>query len=156
MNTNELKMPEPLDRTKLHSPAVVRSHDKAVADYWQAVREAERAEAQAKEAAQAHSNRVISEDDYFQMAVARDNANRLKDLERQTAALAAEKEKQDYLASNPDVAEVVATNVAVFLNQLQHWHVRGYSVDFNGPLMTMPNLYHVMLNAPAKSTKGTK
>jgi hypothetical protein len=111
MNTNELKMPEPLDRTKLHSPAVVRSHDKAVADYWQAVREAERAEAQAKEAAQAHSNRVISEDDYFQMAVARDNANRLKDLERQTAALAAEKEKQDYLASNPDVAEVVATNV---------------------------------------------
>jgi hypothetical protein len=147
-------LPTDLDKSRLHTPAEVRAWEAARFSHFDAIRAAENAKAQAEYVAS--QPRYLTPDEYYAEGVERFNAQKLKDLERETAALAAEQEKAALLASRPATVEIAERNPVAFLTQLQHWHTQGYLVDFEAMLTILPTLYHVTLNAPAKSTKGTK
>jgi hypothetical protein len=155
-NKSDPKMPEPLGSHRIHTPAEVRAHKLALADYWASIRAKERAEADKIAAEKAHANRYLSEQEAYELAVERDNANRAKQLEREVAALAKEQERVSYLKSTPDTAEICTGNPVQFLQELETWHHKGYSVYFPGPLVLSPNFFHLTLHRaePAKKAKG--
>jgi hypothetical protein len=144
-------LPADLDKSRLHSPAEVRAWEAARFAHFDAIRAAENAKAQAEYVAS--QPRYLTPDEYFALGVERFNAQKLKDLERETAALAAEQEKAALLASRPATVEIAERNPAAFLAQLQHWHTQGYSVDFDAMVTILPTLFNVTLNAPAKTAK---
>jgi hypothetical protein len=146
-------LPAPLDNTKLHSPAVVRKWHADTALHWDAVRAADREAARKKEADHAFANRTLDSDEYFTLAQERENQNRARQLERQAAEYAAEKQKTDYLASSPEVALILADNPAQFLREITHWVKKGYEPDLTGPMTLAWNFCHHTLKAPAKKSK---
>lgn len=85
-----LARPADLDPTKLHSPAEVRAHRAEVEAYFAAVRaEADRLHRK-EEAAKAEANKVLNDDEYYQLALEREAAKQAREAEReaerQTAA----------------------------------------------------------------------
>ena len=155
-NKSDPKMPEPLGSHRIHTPAEVRAHKLAVANYWASVRAKERADADKIAAEKAHANRYLSDQEAYELAVARDNANRAKQFERDQAALAKEQERLAYLKNTPETAEICTTNTTHFFQELEAWHLKGYSVYFPGPLVLSPSFCHVTLRRaePAKKARG--
>jgi hypothetical protein len=153
-NTNIPALPAPLDSSRLYSPAEVRKWKADCAAHYDAIRAAEKSEEQAKyKAAQPH---YLTDEEYHALGVERFNAQKLKDLERETAALASAQEKQKFLDSSPATVEITETNIVVFFQQVQHWASRQYSINFDDSFNMMPTLHSLTMNAPVKSTKGAK
>jgi hypothetical protein len=157
-NTPALQRPAPLDNTKLHSPAVVRKWKEDESAYWAAVRAAEQQAAQEEEAQRAHDNRLLSADEYFALAVERENANRARQTEREAARYADEQQKKEALAASPEVADVLTNNPVEMLREVIHWANRGYTLNPDGPIaMLPPSLWHVqMKKAPAKQARAAE
>ncbi|NKI70760.1 hypothetical protein GN109_15155, partial [Collimonas pratensis] len=69
----------------LHSPAEKRAHDTLVQERWNAVDKYKRAQHQAAVAAQAKTNAPLSENDYYQQALARQAERKEQELAREVA-----------------------------------------------------------------------
>jgi hypothetical protein len=148
-------LPEPLSLYKLHSPEVRRAHQAKVEAHYAAKRELERAERAAAEAAKAHANRVLTEQEYFAAAVERENVNRAKQAEREAAQYAAEQAKKEALAGSPEIADILTNNPADMLREVILWGRKGYELNEQGPIaMLMPSLFHCQMRAPAKKSRA--
>jgi hypothetical protein len=146
-------MPEPLSLFKLHSPEEQRQHRLRVQAHLSAKDEARREAEREAQAAIAHANRTLNDDEYHDLAVERDNEKRAREVERQAAEYAAEQQKAEYLASSPEVALILADNPAQFLREITHWVKKGYEPDLTGPMTLAWNFCHHTLKAPAKKSK---
>lgn len=126
---NKTLMPEPLDLTRLHSPEEVRLHATKVAAYRDAVREEEEAQRRKQDAAGAAANAFLSEDDYFKLALKRQQEQEERDAQRQAAQKAEKDAEAAYLASRPEVAEVLDRCEYKFLFRVAHWLAQGYELS---------------------------
>ena len=145
--------PEPLDTTKLHTPAAVRAYKAAESRYWQEMQDIARKEEQEAVADRAYANRILNEDEAYALAVERQNRQRELDLQRQVAALAAKTARDEYLASTTPTVEVCETSFYAFLVTFEHFAAKGYTLDINGPqTIVPPNFFHVaMVRKPTKA-----
>lgn len=151
-----LTMPEPLDPSRLHSPAEVRAHANKVAAYRDAVREEEAAQRRKQEAAEAATNAPLDEDGYFKLSLKRQQEQQAKDAQREAERKAKEDEEAAYLASLPDFAEVSEHSEYLFLTKLAAWIGKGYRVTEESVRYWVPGFYCVTLAAPATTKGGAK
>lgn len=147
--------PAPLDPTRLHTPAEVRKWKEAEAEWAEAIRAAERHAAQEEEAKRAYENRYLTETEYHERAIERENENRARQAEREAARFAEEQRKKEALAESPDIADVLTNSPAEMLRQVCLWAARGYVLNVDGPIVMLPpSLWHVQMKAPAKKSKA--
>lgn len=145
--------PADLDHTILHSPDAVRQWKQDCADFHQAIRAIEQAKVAKVQAVEAHNNRILSEDEYFQLKVKEKAANDARIAERAAAEKAAALAEIDRLMASPDIAEVMHRNEHNFLREVIHFANRGYTLADEGFLHFGMGLYHVQMSAPKKKTK---
>ena len=145
--------PEPLSPYHLHTPAVQRAHDAAMAAYWDEVHAIERRQAEEAAAAKAYANRVLNKDEQYEEALQRQAEQRARDLERDVAALAAKNARDEFLATTAPTVDVCETSFFTFLRTFEHFAGRGYTLDINGPqTIVPPNFFHVaMVRKPTKA-----
>lgn len=156
MTTDTLTMPEPLDPSRLHSPTEVRMHATKVAAYRDALREEEAALRRKQEQAAAAADRVLSEDEYFALALKFNEAQKAKEAQREAERKAKDDEEAAYLASHPATAEIMERSEYRLLTALEHWIKRGYSVTPDSVQAFGMGLFHVTLAAPAPTKGGAK
>lgn len=155
MTTETLTMPEPLDPSRLHSPAEVRIHAAKVAAYRDAVREEEAAQRRKQEAVEAAADTPVNEHDYYRLALKRQQEQQERDAKRAAERKQQEQAEAAYLDSFPETAEVTAQSEFLFLTKLALWIGKGYRVTEESIRYWVPGFYCVNLAAPV-STKGGK
>jgi len=148
-NTANPTPPPNLDPSRLYSPAEVDQWKGAWADYRAAVRAEEDRERLKQQAAEARNNRDLTRDEYHQISVKREAENQAKQAAGQAAKQAEKDEEAAYLASLPEVAEVMEQSEFLFLTKLAHRLSQGYVVTEDSIRWWTPGLYHVVLNKPA-------
>lgn len=150
---NALIKPADLDNKILHHPDVVRQHKSDVFEYHAAIRATEQAKVVADQAAEAHANRIISDEEYYQANVLRQQEQEKRQASYVVAEKAAALANIDRLMQSPPVAEVVARNEFAFLQELILWSSKGYTLEDNGIVHFGPGFYNVLLSAPAAPIK---
>lgn len=146
--------PADLDNTILHSPDAVRQWKAEWADYHQAIRDIEQAKVAKAQAIVAYENRMLDDDEYFQLKVKEKAANDAKIAERVAAEKAAALANIDRLMGSPDIAEVTHRNEYSFLQEVIQWANRGYVLSDDGFLNFGMGFYSIQMSAPKK--KGSK
>jgi hypothetical protein len=143
--------PEPLSPTVYHPRAEYRKWREEEVAYWDAVRAAQRQEEQRRDAERAQANRIIDDDEYDRIGLAREAERKAKQLQQEADELRRKREKEQFLASSPEAVDIFERNLATFLLDLTHWARKGYEVDLNGHIDMQMNLYSVrMVKAPAE------
>jgi hypothetical protein len=155
MTTTKPTPPADLDSTVLHSPAEVQAWKDAHADYRNALAAIERAEEAKAKAAQEKANGVLTDEDYFEQAKKREAEKQKKLAEAAAADAARRAEKEAYMLSEPEVADVMEATEFNLLKALEHWMSRGYRVTDDSLKFWTPRLYHVQLAKPAELLRGT-
>lgn len=145
--------PEPLDSSKIHHPNAVRAWKDAEFNYHAAVR-AQKLAADAKaEALRNPKPKVLTEDEEYRQAVARDEARKAVQAERAQREAAKEKAHQEYLSSSPEQVELLENSLYALVMALQHWVKRGYEVVETSINAIPPSLYVAHLIPAPKSKK---
>jgi hypothetical protein len=156
-NDNELKMPAPLGSHRIHTPGEVRAHEKAVAEYWAAFHAQERERVEKIEAERAFACRVLTDQEYYELALEREAAQQARQLERDVAALAKEQEKQAFLQTEEPTVQILESTDFQFLTLVEHFIGRGYTFDWDGPRAFIPpSLYHVTMRKTEKKPAKVK
>jgi hypothetical protein len=125
-----------------------------MADYHQALRNIEYAKQLKEQATTAYENRILDDQEYFQLAVERKKEQDAKIAEREAAEKAAALAEIDRLMSSPPTVEVMHRNEYTFLQEVILWSGKGYVLNENGFHSFVMGMYHVTMDAPAK--KGNK
>ena len=142
-----IKQPEPLSKDRIHSPAEIRSWESANADYYQSLRDEEKRKEEQER--KRNQPKYLSDEEYYSLA---------KKEEEKKKGLAAKKEKEEekerkqkekFLASNPEVVKICETNAFTLVNLLQHWFSKGYQLD--NLEYWQPMCYALTLKKPTKS-----
>lgn len=149
--TNQPIKPVELDPKKLHSPSEVRQFKAETADYFQALRDIEQSRNVKAQAEHAHQNKTLDDDEYFALAVKRKAENDAKIAERLATEKAAALAHIDHLLSSPPTIEIMHRSEFAFLKEVIHWANRGYVMPDSGFLAMMPGMFHIVMDAPAKS-----
>lgn len=146
----QLTPPKPLDNTKLHSPAVVRQHAADTADYYAYRRQVE---AEAQNAARvAKMPKTLSNEEYFEQAVAEQALKQERELERAVAEVAQEQARQAFLNTDEQSIVVASNNPHSFLGDFSHFTQLGYVMDASqGPLLFSHTFYTVGMSKPGKA-----
>jgi hypothetical protein len=145
--------PADLDNTKLHSREEYRAWQDATYEFHAAVRAEEQRAATKAAAEAAQANRVLTPDDYWALAVEREAIKQARQAELQAAEQAKLDAAAEYLASQPDVAVIDATNPYGFLKQVTHWANLGYVLPDDADITMLPTFCAVKLNKPAPAAK---
>ena len=149
--------PADLSLYVLHTPAARRQHQQAMYDYHAACRAIEQAEQAEKQAAVAEASRLLTEGEYWTLALERERENKAKIKAAHDAEVAAQRAETERLMSSPDVVDVLHRNEHNFVRELCHWANRGYRFHDDSMQMFMPGSYHATLLAPAApAAKGSK
>lgn len=154
--TNTTDTAPTLDNKKIHSPAVVQAHRQAVAEFYAARRANEDAQVSKANAETGHANRVLTDAEYFDMAVAADEVRKEKELVRQVAEHAAEQARLDFLASSPAVVQLTAATEFELLTNLQHWLHKKYTINLDNLRYFIRGCYSIELLAPVAGKGGAK
>lgn len=155
-NQTTLTSPANLDPFRLHTPAEVRQWESAWADYRQALVAEQNKQRIKEQAEHAESKRILTDAEYFELAQKRESAHQKRLAERLAAEQAEQAAKEAYLASMPDVAEVLERSEYAFILKLQHWMQLGYTCDENSVQGMLPGFWCVKLNKPATAKRGSK
>lgn len=129
-------------------------HRAEVDAYREAVREEENSQRLKEQAAEARNNRVLSRDEYYELAKQRKAEQDAKDAAREAERQAKEDAEAAYLASQPEIAEVMEASPYLFLVRFQHWASLGYIVTEDSPHAFQFGLYHASLKKPATVKKS--
>lgn len=127
-----------------------------MAAYRDALRAQEERTRKRDEAAKAHANRVLTDEEYYQQALEREAQKQAQAAERQAEEQRKKEEKAAYLASLPDVAEVSERSEFLFLQGVIHRAKQGYILEPNGIDAFMLGFYSCRMvkpEAPARKTK---
>lgn len=146
--------PEPLSLYTLHTPEVVKQWKAEMADYYQELASIENAEKIKDQDEYAHQNRILSEDEYFQVAVKR---QKVIDDKASTTAVEAKKaalSEIDHRMSSPATVDVINRNEFAFIQEVIHWANRNYTLANDGFHSFVSGLYHIQMTAPANKKVG--
>lgn len=149
-----IQRPADLDPTKLHTPAEYRKWKSDVADYHAAIREEQNRERRKEEAKAAHKNRILTDDENYALAVERLAEQQKREAERKAVRQAEQDAKAAYLASRPDVAEVLERSDFHFLLAVVHWANKGYALSANGVDAFLPGFYSCRLDKPVTAKQA--
>jgi hypothetical protein len=136
------------DNTRLYSPAEVRSVKASQQIYYNAITtDKQRA---AREAEEAKKSKQLTEDEYFKLAKAKDDAMKAEQKALEDKYKAQADEKAAFLRTSPDTVKICESNLHSFLLMVQHWASKKYT--FSEPTLESiaPNFYAVEMNKVAK------
>lgn len=151
---NKPTPPAPLDPSIPHHPDTYRRWQREWQAYHAALREEEEAERKRQQTReQAEANRVLSDDQYYALAVKRHDELVKKAAEREAAAKAQAEAEGAYFASLPDIAEVLESTEHIFLVKLAQWIAAGYEVRDDSIVHFVRGCYSVRLYKTAPPVK---
>ncbi|KJK23292.1 hypothetical protein UB46_16470 [Burkholderiaceae bacterium 16] len=158
MNKTKLQPPANLDLSSLHSPTEVRQWESEWQDYRQALVDEQNRERIKEQSAHAESNRNLTDQEYYDLAVKREAKEKERQAERAAAAKAEREAKEAYLASEPDTVDISENSEYLTLLRLQHRFSQGYVTTENSIQAWFPGYYHIVLHKPAPATakRGSK
>ena len=139
--------PANLDKSIIHTPEAVSRWKNEMFAYQSTLDQIETEKLKKEQAAKNYANRHLTSQEYFEQSVKRDEEQKVKDAARQAEIAKAEKEKEDFLASNPPFVEILETTDHSFLKQFEHWINRGYVYEATN--FFIPGCYSAQLKAPA-------
>lgn len=139
------KRPEPLSIYTHHTREAYRKWRADEVAYWDAVRAAGREAERELDAQRQHANRILSDTEYDELCLQRENERRAKQLEREAETLRQQREKEDFLASSPEAVDLLETNPVTFIQGLAHWIRKMYEVDFEAPHYMQVGMYSARL-----------
>lgn len=154
--TQKIEMPAQLDNTKIHTREAYRQWQREMYAYSEALREEEQEAERKAAAALQESQREMTDNEYFVMAVEREKSRQQREAEREAERQQAEAEKAAYLASLPDVAVISESNPVCFVQQIMHWTCQGYTLAENAEVDILFGLHRVCLDKSALAKKAAK
>lgn len=149
-------MPEPLSIYVIHSPEDRRRHAIEVAAYYDYIREEEQRQRTIEQAKIAEANRVLTDDDYYALALKRKAEQDAREAAREAERQAAADAKAAYLASAPDVAVISETSPYLFLQQVALWASRGYTISETADMHVLPTYFCASMNKPEPAAPAAK
>ena len=138
--------PNDLDKSVIHTPEAVSRWKNEMFAYHSAIDQIETEKLKKEQAAQNYANRHLTSQEYFEQSVKRDKELRAKDAARQAEIAKAEKEKEEFLASNPPFVEILETTDYSFLKQFELWVRKGYVYESTNYFL--PGCYTARMKAP--------
>lgn len=154
MTTTNLTPPADLDIARLHSPAEVDAWKAQWDAYRESIKADEAAERLKRQAAEARANRILTREEYHQLAMEREAEKQAKEAARQAVEQTKKDEEAAYLASLPEVAEVLEASEFLFLTKCQNWFAKGYTLPDDGISFFLPGCYSVRLHKPSAASKS--
>jgi hypothetical protein len=154
--TQKIAPPAQLDNTKIHTRDEYRQWQAANFEYHAYLREQEQAAERQQAADLLESQREMTDNEYFVMAVEREKQRQKREAEREAERQQAAAEKAAYLASLPDVAVISESNPYCFVQEIMHWTKQGYSLAPNAEVDILFGLHRVCLDKPAPAKKAAK
>lgn len=133
--TTQIQKPADLPNDRYVSLAERRAHQNAIDDYNASIREAEQRERQkqaAKTEPQQTGPRYLSDDEYCALRRKEWEEQQARDKAREEAEKAKQKAREDYLASDDDVVQILETSPYEFMLTFQHFVTRGFRLSGKG------------------------
>lgn len=154
--TQKIVPPAQLDNTKIHTREAYRQWQREMYAYHAAICEEEQEAARKEAAALQESQREMTDNEYFLMAVEREKQRQQREAQREAERERIAEEKAEYMASLPDVAVISESNPVCFVDQIMHWTRQGYTLAPNAEVDILFGLHRVCLDKPAAAKKAAK
>ncbi|MWL87678.1 hypothetical protein [Cupriavidus sp. SW-Y-13] len=145
--------PEPLPTDRYVSIAERKAWTTAMSVYEASLREDSKPPVTTEPEA---SFRYLTDEEYDEIKRKDWEEAQRRQRERDEAALAAAKARQEFLDSEPETATVIASDPFTFLTEFQHRVKQGYGLSEEGIGAFMPSYYCATLTKPAAPARKTK
>jgi len=145
--------PEPLDPTVYHTRDQYRAWQASMADYYNALRAEEARQREKQEQEENPPPRYLGNDEYDRIKRKQWEEDQARQKQRDDEQAAKEKARADYLASTPDVAEILAFDPFTLLQEVAHWSAKNYSLPEDGIQHFTQGCYTVQMVKPTTAKK---
>lgn len=143
---------EGLSPDVLHSPSEVREHKAKFQARLDAIHKYQNEQRLVKVAADAKRNAPLTEQEYYEEAVKRQEAIHAQRVAVELAEAAAKALRQEYLDSSPAEVSLGDANPVRFMQEFEHWVRKGYVADHQRTIIGL-NFFESVLTAPVKKGK---
>jgi hypothetical protein len=146
-------LPAPLDPARYYTRAEYRAWKAAAAAHYDALAAVKRQKEELKRReATVH---YLSDSEYDERGLAAFNAKKQKAMEQAAEDLRKQREREEWLASTPEIVQIAENNPCTFLRTLAHFLAKGcYEMGFDGPWHVSANQcwiqLHKKVDTPAK------
>ena len=145
----EFTLPEH-DVKRIYSPSQKKALETEIQCYWDVIASDKRAAEREANAKQAQLDKEETEQEEYERHVFDDNRKKALAAEREALEIAKQREHDDYLASLPSQASVVAQDLWTLLHEVSLWSSKKYTLDEGSLLQNFPSFFSLTMS------KGTK
>lgn len=148
-----ISKPEPLPQDRFVSRSELRAWQARMADYYNAVRAEEIRQREEQEKRDNPPPHYLDDAAYDRLKRAEWQADMDRRKQRDDEQAAKAKAKADYMASTPDVAEILAADPFTLLTEVVHWSAKGYSLPDDGIQYFTQGCFTVRMTKPTTARK---